>query len=92
MRAVVSGTGEMGRLVLATLEAEPSVEVVGVLEPLLGTAAAPQELDRFASDYPLQADPQALFEQARPDLVVDFTNARRRPGSSTRCSRAACAR
>lgn len=81
MRAVVSGTGEMGRLVLATLEAEPSVEVVGVLEPLLGTAAAPQEPDRPASGagYPLQADPQALFEQVRPDLVVDFTNARATP-------------
>ena len=80
-RAVVSGTGEMGRLVTGTLEAEPSVEIVGVLEPLAGQAAPQRERYRSSSgaDYPLADDPEALFRATRPDLVVDFTNAQATP-------------
>ena len=81
MRAVVSGTGEMGRLVAGTLEAEPAVEIVGVLEPLAGQTAPRQERYRSGSgaDYPLADDPEALFRATRPDLVVDFTNAQATP-------------
>ncbi|MCY4640901.1 MAG: 4-hydroxy-tetrahydrodipicolinate reductase [Chloroflexi bacterium] len=78
MRAAVSGTGEMGRLVLATLEAEPGVEVVGVLEPLAAQTSVRPEHYAAASgaSYPLSADPAALFRETGPDLVVDFTDAR----------------
>ena len=81
MRAIVSGTGEMGRLVLATLEAEPGVEVAGVLEPLAGPAGdRPQRhVAQSGASYPLSGDPAALFRETGPDLVVDFTNATAAP-------------
>ncbi len=79
MRAIVSGTGEMGRLVLETLEAEPGVEVVGVLEPLVGAAPAREYRSGSGASYPVHDDPGALFSETRPDLVVDFTNARATP-------------
>ena len=73
VRVVVSGSGNMGRQVLATIEAQDDLEPVGVIEPLgvegdSVTAAS-------GAVYPASADPAALFEAVAPDVVVDFTNA-----------------
>ena len=57
IRVAVSGTGQMGSLVRATVEAQDDMEFVGAFEPLKG------------------GDPRELFASAKPDVVVDFTNA-----------------
>ncbi|MBM3140327.1 MAG: 4-hydroxy-tetrahydrodipicolinate reductase [Chloroflexi bacterium] len=71
-RVVVSGTGQMGTLVLHTLEAEPGIEPVGVVEPQHpeGEAAG-----AAGAAYPMSPDPMVLFERVKPEVVVDFTNA-----------------
>lgn len=66
IRVVVSGTGQMGELTRATIEAQPDMEVVGIIEPM---GAPGSHL------YPIGDDPAALFAIAKPDVVVDFTNA-----------------
>lgn len=73
IRVAITGTGQMGRLVLATVEAQPDFDPVGMVEPM-GTTS-----DEFRGDsravYPLSDDPAALFASVHPDVVVDFTNA-----------------
>jgi 4-hydroxy-tetrahydrodipicolinate reductase len=73
IRAAVSGTGSMGALVLATLEAAEDIEPVAVLEPQGVDADTLQAASGVS--YPLAADPDALFAATSPDVVVDFTNA-----------------
>jgi len=73
IRIAITGTGEMARLVLATLEAQPDFDVVGLVEPM-GTEFEEFRADSGAS-YPLTDDPAALFASTHPDVVVDFTNA-----------------
>lgn len=73
IRIAITGTGQMARLVLATVEAQPDFDPVGLVEPM-GVAT-----DEFRGGsgavYPLTADPAALFAAVHPDVVVDFTNA-----------------
>lgn len=73
IRIAITGTGQMARLVLATVEAQPDFDPVGLVEPMGVTT------DEFRSDrgavYPLSDDPAALFAAIHPDVVVDFTNA-----------------
>jgi 4-hydroxy-tetrahydrodipicolinate reductase len=73
IRVAITGTGQMARLVLATVEAQPDLDPVGLVEPTGVTA------DEFRGDsgavYPLSDDPAALFAAVHPDVVVDFTNA-----------------
>ncbi len=57
IRVAVHGTGQMGSLVRATVEAQDDMEFVGAFEPLEGGEA------------------REFFASARPDVVVDFTNA-----------------
>lgn len=66
IRVVVSGTGQMGALTCATIEAQPDMEVTGIIEPLG---------EEGTHLYPIGSDPAALFAIAKPDVVVDFTNA-----------------
>ncbi len=66
IRVVVSGTGQMGTLTRATIEAQPDMEVTGVIEPMG---------KQGSHLYPIGDDPVALFAIAKPDVVVDFTNA-----------------
>ena len=66
IRVVVSGTGQMGDLVRATIEAQDDMEVVGLIEPM---GAGSHHL------YPLGDDPASVFAIATPDVVIDFTNA-----------------
>ena len=83
IRAVVSGSGNMGAQVLATLEAAEDIEPVGVVEPLAGETG---ELEAASgATYPLSSDPAALFAQLRPDVVVDFTNAAFTPTLAEAC-------
>ncbi len=73
IRVAITGTGQMARLVLATIEARPDLDAVGMVEPTGVTS------DEFRGDsgavYPLTDDPAALFASVHPDVVVDFTNA-----------------
>lgn len=73
IRVAVSGFGQMGQLVLETIEAQPDMQPVGILEPM-GTPT-PDARSTSGTVYGLHADPDALFEATRPDVVVDFTNA-----------------
>ncbi len=73
IRVVVSGTGKMGREILAALCREPDLEPVGVLEKF--SAEEFVSLPDGTGLVPLDRDPQSLFGRCRPDVVVDFTNA-----------------
>ncbi|HEU4758643.1 MAG TPA: 4-hydroxy-tetrahydrodipicolinate reductase [Dehalococcoidia bacterium] len=73
IKVLVSGTGKMGREVLATACREADLEPVGVL-----ARSAREEylsLPDGSGLVPFGADPEALLTRTRPDVVVDFTNA-----------------
>lgn len=72
VRAVVSGTGNMGRAVLAGLEQHADFEPVGMIEKL-STEATFTSVTGLS--LPQSADPAALLDATRPDVVIDFTNA-----------------
>lgn len=72
VRVAVSGSGQMGQMVLHAIEREPDLEPVGVIE----ARQAPGEAHGAdGTRYPMLPDADALFAQTRPDVVVDFTNA-----------------
>lgn len=72
IRAAVSGTGNMGRAVLAGLEQDAGFEPAGMIEKF-------STEDRFVSasglSLPQSADPGVLFDVTKPGIVIDFTNA-----------------
>jgi len=73
IRVAVSGSGSMGTLVLNTVQAQPDMQPVGILEPL---GSAPDEVHLASGDaMPVFDRPEGLVESARPDVLVDFTNA-----------------
>ncbi len=73
IRIVVSGSGNMGREVLAGVLAESDLEPVGVVEKFSSedSFALPDD----AGVVPMSADPAALLERTGPDVVIDFSNA-----------------
>ena len=73
IRVVVSGTGNVGREVLAALVGEPDFEVAGVIEKFSSEEEIP--LPDGSGRVPLSAEPAALLERATSDVVIDFTNA-----------------
>src|SRR3970282_2698152 len=73
IKLVVSGTGKMGRQVLAAVSTEPELEPVGVLSH--DAVEEYLSLPDGSGLVPFGADPAALFTRTRPDVVVDFTNA-----------------
>jgi 4-hydroxy-tetrahydrodipicolinate reductase len=73
IRVVVSGTGKMGREILAAVCADPDLEPVGVLEKF--SAEEYLSLPDGSGLVHLDKEPQALFARCRPDVVIDFTNA-----------------
>src|SRR3990170_7602258 len=77
IKVVVSGTGKMGRQVLAAVSTEPELEPVGVLSHIAGEEYL--SLPDGSGLVPFGADPAALFTRTRPDVVVDFTNAEHTP-------------
>jgi 4-hydroxy-tetrahydrodipicolinate reductase len=72
IRVVVSGTGQMGTLILDAVEATEDLQPVGILEPI---APAVDSHTVLAT----HADPGELFAATKPDVVVDFTNAEATP-------------
>jgi 4-hydroxy-tetrahydrodipicolinate reductase len=68
IRVVVSGTGQMGALVLETVEGAEGMQPVGILEPVA-------TLSDSHTVYAMHADPNELFAMVKPDVVVDFTHA-----------------
>jgi 4-hydroxy-tetrahydrodipicolinate reductase len=72
IRVVISGTGNMGRAVLAALEQDGDFEPVGMIEKLSSDASY---VSASGLRLPQNADPGALFDAAKPDVVIDFTNA-----------------
>jgi 4-hydroxy-tetrahydrodipicolinate reductase len=73
IRVAISGSGQMGSLVLATIEAQEDMTPVGIIEPQ--GFVDPEHASASGTVYPVHADPAALFEAGQPDVVVDFTNA-----------------
>jgi 4-hydroxy-tetrahydrodipicolinate reductase len=73
IRVVVSGTGFMGREVLAAVCAQDDMEAVGVLEKFSKEEFISLPIPE-ARLVPLSANPAALLEDTKPDVVVDFTN------------------
>ena len=73
IRIVVSGTGNMGREVLAAVAREPDMEPVGVLEKFSSEEVI--ALPDGTGTVPLSADPPSLLERTKPDVIIDFTNA-----------------
>ena len=78
IRVVVSGSGYMGREVLAALCREPDLQPVGVLEKFAseGEIMLPDSSDNI----PINNDPALLLDLALPDVIIDFTNAEWTPG------------
>jgi 4-hydroxy-tetrahydrodipicolinate reductase len=72
VRAVVSGSGKMGRAILDALDADGSVEPVGCVDKLASPGTITLASGR---DVPLFDDPARAFEATHPDVVIDFTNA-----------------
>lgn len=73
IRVAVSGTGHMGREVLAALCREPDLEPVGVLEKYSREDYV--SVPDGSGLVPLGNDPAALFARCQPEVVIDFTNA-----------------
>jgi 4-hydroxy-tetrahydrodipicolinate reductase len=63
----------MGREVLAGLVRDPAFEPVGVIEGLSKEASF--ALPDGSGSVPMSADPAALLDRAKADVVIDFTNA-----------------
>lgn len=72
LRVVVSGTGFMGREVLAAVEREEDLEPVGVIEKFATVDLL--SIPGAANPIPVSSDPETLLQRTRPDVVVDFTN------------------
>jgi 4-hydroxy-tetrahydrodipicolinate reductase len=73
IRVAVSGTGHMGREVLAAVYRAPDLEPVGVVEKFSREDYA--SLPDGAGIVPMASDPAALFARCQPEVVIDFTNA-----------------
>jgi 4-hydroxy-tetrahydrodipicolinate reductase len=67
IRIAVSGAGRMGRQVAAAVLAEPGMTPVAYVDGL----ASPGAIDGL----PLFNDAGACFDDLKPDVVIDFTNA-----------------
>ena len=73
IKVLVSGTGAMGREVLAAVCREPDLVPVAVLSR--SAAEEYLSLPDGSGLVPFGAEPGALFSRTRPHVVVDFTNA-----------------
>ena len=73
IKVLVSGTGKMGREVLAATCREAELEPVGVLERFAREEYL--SLPDGSGLVPFGPEPAALLTRTRPDVAVDFTNA-----------------
>lgn len=72
IRVAVSGIGNMGEAVIAAVETERDMEIVGVLTSR-STLGDHQSISGLM--YPQYADPVELFDNVHVEVVVDFTHA-----------------
>ncbi len=70
IRIVMSGAGNMGRRIMAAVEAAADLELVGALDGL----SSESSVEIAGRDVPLSNSLRALG-QWRPDVVIDFSNA-----------------
>jgi 4-hydroxy-tetrahydrodipicolinate reductase len=73
IRVVVSGSGNMGREVLAGVTREGDMEPVAVVEKFAGSDSIP--LPDGSGSLPMSADIGALLDATKPDVIIDFSNA-----------------
>ena len=73
IRVLVSGSGKMGREVLAAVCREDGLEPAGVVDLYADSDSI--SLPDGSGAVPFGSDPAAVIEQTRPDVAVDFTNA-----------------
>ena len=73
IKVLISGSGSMGREVLAAAWREDDLEPVAVVDLL----ATDDEIDlpNGSGTIPLGTDIAAALAESRPDVIVDFTNA-----------------
>jgi 4-hydroxy-tetrahydrodipicolinate reductase len=67
IRVVISGTGRMGMQVASALAAESGLAAVGFVDALASAGEC--------AGLPLYREAARCFDDLRPDVVVDFTNA-----------------
>ena len=73
IRVLVSGSGKMGREVLAAVCREDGLEPAGVVD--LYADGDSISLPDGSGEVPFGSDPTTVIELTRPDVAVDFTNA-----------------
>ena len=73
IRVLVSGSGKMGREVLAAVGSEDGLEPVGAVDLYADSDSIP--LPDGGGSVTFGSDPAEVIEQTRPDVAVDFTNA-----------------
>jgi 4-hydroxy-tetrahydrodipicolinate reductase len=72
IRVLVSGSGKMGRAIIDAIAADDSVEPVGAVDKLDAADDLPLP---GGAHIPLFHDTTTAFAAAKPDVVIDFTNA-----------------
>lgn len=72
LRIVISGSGKMGRQAAEAVAAAEGMHAVAFLDAMATTG----RIDHL----PVFTDPEACFDEKKPDLVIDFTNAAWTPG------------
>src|SRR6266581_3375610 len=73
IRVLISGSGKMGREVLAVISREPDMQPAGVVDGL--SSAGSITLPDSSGEVRVTSDPASAIQQERPDVIVDFTNA-----------------
>ncbi len=73
IRVLVSGSGQMGREVLAAVCREEGLDPVGVVDLFAKGDSVP--LPDGSGAVPFGADAIGIIKETRPDLAIDFTNA-----------------
>ncbi len=81
--AVNGVLGRMGDTVLNAVDQEPGIKPVGGADINAGNAKTVKTLT--GAELPLASDLASLFEVAKPDVVVDFTNAEGGKSAMTTC-------
>ncbi|MBI5284521.1 MAG: 4-hydroxy-tetrahydrodipicolinate reductase [Chloroflexi bacterium] len=72
IRVLVSGSGKMGRAILDAIDAEDGLDPVGVVDAMATASAITLPSGKH---LPVATDAGAACDAARPDVVIDFTNA-----------------
>src|SRR5690348_9221086 len=71
IRALVSGSGKMGRAIADALEAGDGIEPIGILEHFADSSTFALASGR---SLPMTADADAAMSETKADVVIDFTN------------------